>query len=54
MIDYLYEWFRYKTGKITLKEFEENTSVTKNLCRDFSKEKILGTIYFEEVKKNDR
>ena len=26
MIDYLYEWLRYKTGKITLKEFEEQLS----------------------------
>ena len=53
-IDFLRLWLQYKNGKITLKEFEEKTSATQYLNIDWNKEKIKGTIYFEEIKKVDK
>ena len=38
-------------GKISEEEFLQRTSIIPDLFKDFNKEKIKGTIYFERSKK---
>ena len=36
-------------GKITEEEFFNRTSIIPDLFKDYDKEKITGTIYFERI-----
>lgn len=42
------------TGKILEEEFLQRTSIIPDLFKDFNKEKIKGTIYFERVKNDNK
>ena len=41
-------------GKISEEEFLQRTSIIPDLFKDFNKEKIKGTIYFERVKDDNK
>ena len=49
VFDDLQMYFNWKQGKITDEEYFNKVSIMQKLLIDYNKEKIKGTIYFEEI-----